>query len=106
MTAPELDRRALPTASFPTADGWCAAECVNADGSVSYWLVGPDDGAAPGCADRKAAPHEQTGRLPAEYRRRLGFQCSARTATGRRCSNTTAEVDGLCPAHRPRRAEL
>ena len=70
---------------------------VNLDGDESPWIMvaGAEDCR---CSDDVPA-HERTGRLPAEYRRRLGFVCPATTHAGTPCTRTVDAPGERCAQH-------
>ena len=88
----------LPVASIQLGDGLAVAECVHADGQTVYWLLLP--GGEGGRWNPGDAPHELTGPLPREWRRRVGITCDAATrTTGRPCTNFVAQPGDRCHAH-------
>jgi hypothetical protein len=88
------------------------------DGLWVAWLVDADGARCPYIVDRhpdaptdlpsgrevvRLAPHERTGRLPADVREALGLihRCGALAATtGRPCRNRVARPGDRCDAHR------
>jgi hypothetical protein len=79
------------------------ATCVTADGEVMFWLVARTDLPVPfGCACPRCTPHEQTGPLNNDWKRRVGLQCAASSSqTGRQCRNTVTDFGAVCHAHKP-----
>lgn len=80
--------------------GWLFAECVNVDGATSFWLLGP--GRSDDDAPRGIPEHERLGRLPAEYRERLGLRprCGRPKSSGEPCRMLVREPGAACEWHR------
>jgi len=100
------DRRTLPAVVVSLADGVHMAECVDRDGTITFWLLGDHKGRH-GCACRRCASHERTGPLPADLRDRLGLRhrCGAATrSTGQPCRSLVSERGLACAAHQPEAA--
>ncbi|BBY11000.1 hypothetical protein [Mycobacterium marseillense] len=82
--------------------GYWAAVCVTASGDDVLWLVCVDelDAEHPrhGNGDQ---PHEQPGRLPASWRRRIlgDPRCGAPTHNGRPCRMRVANHGDVCAVH-------
>ena len=98
------DRRSLTATSVHLAPGLHAAECVNPDGATALWLLveHPDGHGCehPGCACAGCAPHERDGRLPVEWRIRLGLQCGwVNPRSGKRCRTSVDRAGDNCPRH-------
>ncbi|WP_369045156.1 hypothetical protein [Sinomonas sp. P10A9] len=102
MNLPELDPLApLPAAVVPVSNDWALSECVASDGTVTFWLLAAHPGERAGNASADSAPHEQSGRLPDDLRRRLGLECGALSSTtGRPCRNLVATFGERCTHHR------
>jgi hypothetical protein len=88
-----------PSALVALSNGWNAGRCIAADGSETFWLVAPHETATSESTDCRAVLHEQTGKLPAEYLRRLGYQCHAITSRGTRCTRVTSVIGNDCATH-------
>lgn len=97
MSAPLLDR----STALRLAGGWVASELVHDDGSRSLVLLSADaeDDALP-CTCRECVPHEQDGRLPDSWLRRVGRQCAATKRNGERCRKVVQSFGDLCCVHR------
>ncbi len=95
------DGRAVPMASFPTPEG-VAVEAITVDGEHVFWAMsaGYDWADRSQYASTSPPAHERVGKLPQEFRRRLGYQCTATTRAGARCRQTTQDIGGTCSAHR------
>jgi hypothetical protein len=63
------ERWALTVEQTALANGYNLALTVTPDGDFSVWLLRLDGSRDQGCAD--CADHEQLGRLPDEWRRRI-----------------------------------
>lgn len=85
------------------APGYLAAVGVDPDGQDVLAVVSEEHlgvkGAPQGCADQ---PHEQTGPLPALWRRRINGdpRCGQPTRAGRPCRIRVANRGDACGAHR------
>jgi hypothetical protein len=86
-----------PARSADLGDGLLAMVGVNLDGDEWPWVMvaGAEDSR---CSDDVPA-HERTGRLPAEFRRRLGFVCPAITHAGTPCTRTVDGPGEQCAQH-------
>ena len=98
-----LDRVALPFVRARLSTSLDAAECVDADGRTSLWLLVEDDAGSPGCACRTCAPHEADGPMSRALRERLGLlgRCQALTVSGAPC-RVIVPVGARCPRHQAR----
>ena len=88
----------LGMATVPLDDRLAVVEAVQADGSVTFWLI-DSDAPASGRWTAGTAPHESTGPLPREWTRRVGLTCAGTTHSGRPCRNAVRTVGGLCSRH-------
>lgn len=95
------DGRAVPLASFPTREGM-AVEAITVDGKHVLWAMSNEYDWTDSLQYASTIPpaHERVGKLPREFRKRLGWQCTATTRSGARCKRPVGELGGVCPAHR------
>ncbi|MEX3650378.1 hypothetical protein [Mycolicibacterium porcinum] len=109
MAGEELDRFALVDweRSACLCDvgmpGYSLAVCVTATGDGVLWMVSLDelDARHPRQGNGNQA-HEQVGRLPAVWRRRIlgDPRCGAPTTAGRPCRTRVANQGEVCGVHR------
>lgn len=95
------DRHALQALTVPLADDLAVAECVQPDGSVTFWVLHARSDTY-GCACARCVPHERTGPLPLELRDRLGLvhRCGAPTrSTGLPCRSHVPGPGATCTVH-------
>src|SRR5690348_11324452 len=89
----------LPYTRTELDNGNSLALCVDDNGDTTIWVIVPGGGDDQGCAD--CASHENLGRLPREWRLRVGLLiCSAPTKSGERCTRDVRNVGERCTAHR------
>lgn len=105
-----LDRERSASLWDVGAPGYLAAIGVDPDGQDVLMLVLEQnlnvDHAPQGCPDQ---PHEELGRLPAVWRRRINGdpRCGQPTANGRPCRVKVGGQGDVCGVHRrPRRGAL
>jgi hypothetical protein len=76
---------------------------VTSDGSWRPWVMRdlPEDPdpCDNGCWDRCCAPHDQLGKLPAEFRERLVPLCGRPTKKGRPCRIPVSRPGATCELH-------
>jgi len=98
-----LDRQRSAPLWDVGAPGYLAAVGVDPDGEDVLALVSEEhlnvENAPQGCADQ---PHEQTGPLPAVWRRRINGhpRCGQPTAQGRPCQAGVTSQGDVCRVHR------
>lgn len=86
-----------PASTTTLAEGLTAVESVGPQGEVLFWVV---DASEPASDPRQLfAPHEETGKLPAAWRRRLGLMCGADTSSGEPCRNLVPRFGAKCQGH-------
>lgn len=95
----DFEGSTLPSTRVELADGFELAECIGTDGDATIWLLSPDGDAGHGNAGPAAAPHEQEGALPRDYRRRLGLTCGAPTRSKRPCGALVRTFGAHCGHH-------
>lgn len=89
--------KAIPLAGFTTPEG-DAVEAITVSGRTVFWMMSSDPAAE--FADEIPA-HEGLGKLPQEFRARLGYQCPAiAKATRKQCKNIVTSAGELCARHR------
>lgn len=93
------EQHTLPAYVAPLADGWEISECVDADGTMTFWILSPEDSHDHGNASKMSAPHEQVGALPREWKRRLGLTCGAKTRSGASCKTVVRTYGLHCSQH-------
>jgi hypothetical protein len=96
----DVENVSLPDVTVPLGDGQVAAECIRPDGGRTFWILVPGGDAGQGCACRRCAPHEQTGRLSAAVKIALGRTCAhVHPRTGLRCRQPVPEFGLRCTHH-------
>ena len=95
----DLEGTTLPATCVALSGGFKLAECIDADGEATIWVLSPAVDADPGDAGPHYAPHEQDGSLPREYRRRLGLVCGAITRSKKPCNTLVKTFGGRCGHH-------
>lgn len=85
------------------APDYVAAVCVTPTGDDVLWLVHRDElGREDAAIGSAVQPHEQLGRLPATWRRRINGdpRCGAQRSNGQPCRMKVASEGDICKIHR------
>ena len=103
-TCQDDDNHVEIVTAIPLAPGLRAAECQTPELTTVLWLLVDDPDRCTcsdlGCGCPDCAPHEQTGRLPAEIRLRLGLQCQwVNPRSGKRCHTSVDRAGDSCDRH-------
>lgn len=94
------DHRSVLANSWEIGEhGWQFGEAIDPDGVTWFWLIDPDHA---GPSTVAWPDHERLGRLPVEYRERLGqrHRCGRPNRFGKPCRMLVPERGAACEWHR------
>jgi hypothetical protein len=91
------------TSTTALADGLTAVESIGPEGQIIFWVVAASEPAGP--PQPLDASHEEDGKLPPEWRRKLGLECGAATRAGGPCRVLVKTFGARCASHRGKSAQ-
>lgn len=85
----DVERQSYVSVQVELDNDYDLVEAVNADGSITFWLLAPDEDAPHGCNCPDCAPHDQKNPFRTTcgvIAKTTGKPCQAKVRLGERCS--------------------